>query len=121
MTLRHSNLLFALINLLGFSVIPSEGWPMILALILEFVPMFTLSSRFILSIRELHADDVQARRGSGIDTGFGLSVSGHGAVETVPVFADVEQDEGSADVEEVMMEIRMTEPDMGGAQATLST
>ena len=94
---------------------------MILAFTLEFVPMFMLSSRFILSIREMHAHDVQGRRGSGIDTGFGLSVSGRGAVETVPVFADVEQDERSADMEEVMTEIGTAEPNMGSVRTTLST
>ena len=82
---------------------------MVLVFTLEFVPMFTLSSRFILSIRELHAHNVQGKGGGGIDTGFGLYVSGHGAVETVPVFADVEQDEGSADVEEMAMADRTTE------------
>ena len=94
---------------------------MILAFTLEFVPMFTLSSRFILSIREMHTHDMQGRRGSGIDTGFGLSVSGCDAVETVLVLADVAQNEGSADVEEVMVEIGMTEPGMGSARAILST
>lgn len=59
----------------------------------------------------MHAQDVQGRRGSGIDTGFSLSVSGHSAAETVLEFADVEQAEGPADVEEVMMEIA-AEPDM---------
>ena len=94
---------------------------MILAFTLEFVPMFTLSSRYILSIREMHAGDMQGRRGSGIDTGLGLSISGRSAVETVLVFADVEQGEGSADVEEVMAEIGTTEPGMGSARAILST
>ena len=94
---------------------------MILTLALEFVPMFTLSSRFILSIREMHADDMRGRRGSGIDTGFGLSVSGRDAVETVLVFADVEQNEGSAHVEEAMVEIGTTESDMGSFRAKFST
>ena len=104
MALLHSNLLFALINIMDYSLIPSEGWLMISTLTLEYVPMFTLSSRFIPSIREMHAHDAQGRHGSGIDTGFGLSVSGRGAVETVLVFADVEQDEGSVDVEEVTVD-----------------
>ena len=60
--------------------------------ILEYVPMFTLSPRFILSIRELYARDVQGRRGEGIDTGFGLS-SVRGAGNSAIVFADVEQNE----------------------------
>ena len=120
-TLLHSNLLLALVNLLDILVIPSEGWSMILVFTLEFVPMFTLSSQFILSIWEMHTHDMQGRHGSEIDTGFGLSVSGCDAVEMVLVFADVAQNEGSVDMEEVMVEIGMTEPGMGSTQAMLST
>ncbi|KAF8553916.1 hypothetical protein OG21DRAFT_1509561 [Imleria badia] len=58
-----------------------------------------------MSIRELYARDVQCRRGGGIDTGFGLSLSGRGAGGTGIVFADVEQNEGSEDVEEIPMEV----------------
>ena len=93
---------------------------MILAFTLEVVPMFTLSSRFVLSIRELHAHDVQGRREDGIDTGFGLFVSGRGVAETVLEFADVGQNERSVDVEEVTMEI-VAEPEMGSVRTTLYT
>jgi len=67
--------------------------------ILQYVPMYILTPRFMLSIRELYARDVQGRRGEGIDTGFGLLSSGRGAVETAIMFKDVEPNEGlEADV-----------------------
>ncbi|KAH0836668.1 hypothetical protein J3R83DRAFT_8388 [Lanmaoa asiatica] len=56
--------------------------------------MYTLTPRFILSVRELYARDVQGRRGEGVDTGFGLPSAGRGAVGTAMVFVDVEPDEG---------------------------
>ena len=78
---------------------------MILLDILEVLPVFTLSPRFIISIRELYARDVQCRRGEGIDTWFGLTSSGRGAahVETAMVFAGAVQNEGSEDIEEIPM------------------
>lgn len=60
---------------------------------LAYVPMYTLTPRFILSIRELYARDVQGRRGEGIDNGFGLLSTDRGAVGTAMVFADVEPNE----------------------------
>ncbi|KAF8135141.1 hypothetical protein EV363DRAFT_1160330 [Boletus edulis] len=56
--------------------------------------MYTLIPRFVLSLRELYARDV--RRGSGIDTGFGLSLS---SSDAGIVFAGDEQNE---ELEEVM-------------------
>ena len=101
-TFRRSILLFALIDVSSFSAyFPTGGWQLILLPILQTVPIFTLTPRFILNIRELYARDVQGRRGGGIDTGFGLSLSGHEAGRTAMVFMDVEQNEGSEDVEEV--------------------
>lgn len=82
-----------------------------LLLILEYVPMFTLTPRFIVSIRELYARDVQDRRGGGIDTGFGLSFSGRGAVGTGNAITDVEQNEGSENVEEIPREVVITQPE----------
>ncbi|KAF8124714.1 hypothetical protein EV363DRAFT_1435185 [Boletus edulis] len=86
-------------------------WPLIPLFILETVPVYTLGPRFIISIRELYARDVQGRRGSGIDTGFGLSLSSHGAEETGVVFADVEWNEGMEDVDEVQREVGSTQPE----------
>lgn len=72
----------------------AEGSRADLLFILENVPMYTLTPRFILSIREMYARDVQGRREGGIDTGFGLSLSSRDADATI-AFADVEQNEGS--------------------------
>ena len=75
--------------------------------VVQYVPMFTLTPRFIMGIRELHARDVQGRRGGGIDTGFGLSSSSAGGISIM--FANVGQIE-LGDVEEIPMEVGMTQP-----------
>ncbi|KAF8553298.1 hypothetical protein OG21DRAFT_1497777 [Imleria badia] len=101
--------LFTIINVLSaLEKLPSAGWQLILLLIVELVPMYTLTPRFILSMRELYARDVQVGHasGGGIDTGFGLSVSGRSG--TAIVFADAGQDE---DVEEIPMDVRVTQPE----------
>ena len=77
------------------------GWQPYLLYILEYVPMYTLTPRFIISIRETYARDVQVSRGDGIDTGFGLP-SGRGLVGTAMMFADVGE---NMDVEEIPMDI----------------
>ncbi|KAI9566856.1 hypothetical protein HD554DRAFT_2174021 [Boletus coccyginus] len=93
--------LFSLINLLsalGMFLSP-EPWKKDVTAILQYVPMFTLTPRFIISIRELYARDVQRRRGEGIDTGFGFPSHGRGGDGTGIVFADrVEEDEGTEDI-----------------------
>ena len=73
--------------------------------------MYTLTPRFIMSIRELYARDVHGRQGGGIDTGFGLSSVGRSAGGVAIVFADVEQSEGSEDAEEIRMEAGTTQPE----------
>ncbi|KAF8554411.1 hypothetical protein OG21DRAFT_1508951, partial [Imleria badia] len=95
--------LFALIDLLStLGYLATEGWPLAVRCTM---PMYTLTPRFIMSIRELYAQDGQGRRGGGIDTGFGLSLPGHDEVGTAIVFADVEQNEGSVDIEEIPVEL----------------
>ena len=104
----HSFALFSLLNaLVAWGKILTGEWQILL--ILQYVPIFILTPRFVMSIRELHARDVQGRCGEGIDSGFGLLSSRHGAVGTVIMFADVEQDEGSEDVEEVPREVVTTQ------------
>ncbi|KAF8546119.1 hypothetical protein OG21DRAFT_1502058 [Imleria badia] len=108
-TFGYSIFVFAFINTVGISgYLPTGGWKSDLLLILGFVPMFTLIPRFIMSIRELYAHDVQGRRGEGIDTGFGLSLP---CCDVGGMFADVEQNEGSDGVEEKPMEVETTQPD----------
>ncbi|KAF8553295.1 hypothetical protein OG21DRAFT_1485495 [Imleria badia] len=104
-------LLFNLINVLSVSgTAPTGGWKVVVLVILEYVPIYTLTPRFILNMRELYAHDVQGRRGEGIDTGFGVSLSGRDAGGMEMVFADVEQNEELDDVEEIPMEVVTTQP-----------
>ena len=99
--------MFAFINMLDIlGYYPTLEWAMSLVCFLRSVPMFVLLPRFILSIRELYAQDVQGRRGEGIDTGFGLSASSRSAVRTALRFADIEQNASEEDVEEVPMRVR---------------
>ena len=117
-TFCHSVFLFSLMDALGTSgKLPTSGWMVYLLGILEYVLVFTLSPRFILSIRELYAHDVQGRRGEGIDTGFGLS-TGCGAGRSAIMFADVEQNEESEHVEEVPRGVAMTSSSGPGAGGT---
>ncbi|KAF8135154.1 hypothetical protein EV363DRAFT_1447915 [Boletus edulis] len=105
--------LFTLMNALAAAGKLGSGLSqLILSVIAEFVPMWTLIPRFIISVRELYARDVQISRGEGIDTGFGLS-SGRSAGEKAMVFADVEQDEGPEDVEETQRDIEEIPRDVG--------
>jgi len=101
----------SLINVFVVSGGFPTGWQGILLFLLQYVPLFTLIPRFILSIREMYARDVHGRRGSGIDTGFGLSSSGRDAGGTAVVFADVEQDEDLECVGEASMEVGTTQPE----------
>ena len=113
-TFCHSVFLSALVNALAASGKIPTGWQADLFVILQYVPMFTLSPRFMQRIRELYARDVQGRRGEWIDTGFGLS-SGRGAGRSAIVFADVEQSEGSEDIEEVPRGVATTSSSGRGA------
>ncbi|KAF8135144.1 hypothetical protein EV363DRAFT_1557624 [Boletus edulis] len=94
--------LFNLMEMLAVAgEFPTGGWQMILSIILEYVPIFTLTPRFILSIRELYARDVESRCGEWIDTAFGLSSSGHRTSGTMVLFVNIERNGGSEVTEEV--------------------
>ncbi|KAN0082762.1 hypothetical protein V8E55_008557 [Tylopilus felleus] len=107
-----ANFLFDIINVLAnFRLLPSGGWQFLLLLLVQYVPMFVLTPRFVLSIRELYARDVR-RRGFGIDTGFGLESSDgrSGAIMTELVFADFEQNDGLVVVGGISTEVINTGP-----------
>ena len=107
--IRYSNFLFSLINVLVvLGNLTLGGWQLIVFAVLQYVPMFTLTPRFIMGIRELHARDVQSRRGSWIDTGFGLSSYSRGAGRMGMMFEGAERIEGSEDVGEIPMEVWTT-------------
>ena len=102
-TFLHSILLFSIFDVLGLLGNFSAGWQADLFFILGYVPVYTLSPRFILSIRDLYARDVRGKHDSEIDTGFGLS-SGRTAGGSVILFADVEQNEELEGIEELPRE-----------------
>ena len=73
----NSVLTYSIVNLIAVNL-SINGWG-ILLLVVEWIPISTLVPRFILNLRELYACDLQGRRGSNIDTAFGLtSASSHG-------------------------------------------
>jgi hypothetical protein len=95
-------------NVLSVSgVAPTGGWQLVPLVILEYVPIYTLTPRFILNLRELYARDVRGRREGKVDTGFGLSSPGPDGM--VMVFADAGQNEGLGDIEEMLMEVGTTQ------------
>ena len=112
-TFRHSGFLFGLIFVLSASgKFPTGGWQLDLLAILGYVPMYTLTPRFILSIRELYKHDVQGGPRDGIDTGFGLSSAGYGAGDgTAIVFAGAAQSGEPEDLEEIPMELGTSHPE----------
>lgn len=108
---------YALVNMLvSARIIPTEGWWQILIAVSAYIPPFTLAPRFILSLRELHSGGLQGRRGSNIDTAFGLtSAFGHDATALAVISADAGQDEGLGRDEEIRMEERETRGTGSGA------
>ena len=85
--------LLGLLNLLG--ELPTGGWSLLFPF-LFYAPVYTLTPRFILKIRELYAHKAQDTRGEEIDNGFGLSTVGSGVIGTEIAFADL-PDEGFED------------------------
>ena len=105
-------------------------WQVVLIGIGEYVPAFVLAPRLVLSLRKLYAQDLRGRCGSDIDTAFGLTSSGHGAVGSQIVFAEggqnvveapgEEREEGDGEwqdaekYEDIQMVDRATSADAGG-------
>ena len=76
-------------------------------LVVSNVPLYTLTPRFVVNIRELYALDIVSRRGGDIDAGFGLSSRasrgvGSTTVGTI-VFAEVGRTEGLNNDEETVV------------------
>ena len=105
--IMNSMLMYSIINLTFYiAYLSLDGW-WILLMLAEWIPIFTLVPRFILNLRELYARDLQGRRGSDIDTAFGLtSASSHGPVASAIMFAEGAQNEGEEQGEEIQMEER---------------
>lgn len=62
-----------LLNMLGLLGATPGGWLRAVLEIGSNVPLFTLTSRFVMNVRELYARDMEGRWRDDIDTGFGLS------------------------------------------------
>ena len=93
----------------GTGAIPTDGWRQIPIGIMELLPPFILVPRFALTLRKVYARDLQGRRGSEIDTAFGLgSAVGRGAVASAIMFADAGENEGEVQGEEIQLEARET-------------
>lgn len=102
----YSTFLANSISVLFSEIGSSSGGSLLSPLCLvEYVPVITLIPWFIMSIRELHAHDVQGRRGEGIDSGFDLSTSVRDAGGAPMVFADVEDREELDGIEEIPVEV----------------
>lgn len=87
-TSHHSMVLFTLLDVLSHhGKLPTTGWLADLLYMLQKWPVFILTPRFIISVREMYARDVQSS-GGGIDTGFGLFSSSRDADYTEIAFAD---------------------------------
>ncbi|KAG9315411.1 hypothetical protein JVU11DRAFT_4562 [Chiua virens] len=119
-------ILLNLFTLLSYTTsIATNDWQFILTIIVQLVPVYTLTPRFIISIRELYAHDVQGERVGGIDSGFGLStLNSRGGVGGPMVFAagvqslsevaeNVEADDGG---NEWMGDIELVPREVGSAQ-----
>ena len=110
----NSILSYALVSLFDYVVdIPMDGWWSLLG-VAQFVPAFTLVPRFILGLRQLYARDVQGRRGSDIDTAFGLTSAFDHAASAI-VFADGGQNEGEEQGDSIQMEAKEGHSADGGA------
>jgi len=97
--------LFNLVNVLYiFGKAPTGGWQLLLLVALEYVPIYTLTPRFILNMREMYARNTQ--KFEGIDTAFGLSVVSGATME----FAAAGQDRYSEDIDigEIPREVEAT-------------
>lgn len=101
-------LIYVLTDLLSMTAIHlTPGLPVTLHLMVEYVPAITLVPRFVLSLRELYAQDLQGRCGSDIDTAFGLtSAVSRGAAASTIMFANGGQHEALEQGEEIQMEER---------------
>ena len=114
--IMNSMLLYAAVTVMFDATrLSISGWWILLG-VAEYIPIFTLVPRFILNLRELYARDLQGRRGSDIDTAFGLtSASSHGPVASAIMFAEGAQNEGEEQGEEIQMEEREFRSAGGGA------
>ena len=107
--IMDSILIFSVLSVLNYPDIINSlaEWLFLQSGILQGIPPVTLVPRFILNLRELYANDLRDRRGSNIDTAFGLG-SGfeQGAARSTIVFAEPRQNENEEQDDEMEMDIQ---------------
>ncbi|KAF8558538.1 hypothetical protein OG21DRAFT_1481244 [Imleria badia] len=62
-----------ILNMLGLLGIIPQGWVTLVLAVVANVPVYTLTPRFVMNMRELYVLDMQGHCDRDIDTGFGLS------------------------------------------------
>lgn len=104
----NSILAYALIDIMYYiATVPTNGWWIVLTVLPQSIPAVTLVPRFVLSLRELYARDVQGSHERNIDTAFGaVSALHNSSALTEIVFADAGQNERPEENEEIQMEER---------------
>ena len=97
--------------MLGILGIIPQGWVTQVLMAASNVPLYTLTPRFVMNVRELYALDTEGRLDRDIDTGFGLSSRagrGMGGSTTMGTIAFVEGG-GIGDADDDGEEIAMVE------------
>ena len=71
----------------------TQGWAYDVLQVVANLPLYTLTPRFVMNIRELYALDIEGRHSGDIDAGFGLSSRASRSVGSMTVgtiaFAEV--------------------------------
>ena len=95
------------------------GWLSQVLVIIANVPLYTLTPRFVVNVRQLYVLDTQGRVNRDIDTGFGLSsgVSVPTTIETI-AFEEGGRSRRSDDGEEIVTVDRAVES--SGRQASVA-
>ena len=92
---------FSILGMLGTAnLLSNNEWEVVLIDMVEFVPVFVLTPRLVLSLRELYARDLRRGCGSDIDTAFGLRSSSRATVGSQIAFAEGGQNVGEEQGEE---------------------
>ncbi|KAF8558596.1 hypothetical protein OG21DRAFT_1481290 [Imleria badia] len=104
-------LLFGIFNILIFAgKIPLTGWQLIPIGFFNYVPVFTLVPRFIVSVRALHARELRCEPHYATTVPGSRSVPGSGGRGTSSgtsiMFAGLREEDGFAQDEEIHMEER---------------
>lgn len=101
-----STLLYSIVNMLGLLGKLPPGLRIYMLVISTTIPVYILTPRFVMSIRQLYVLDTQGRCNADIDTGFGLSSRadrGVGGSTILGTIAFVEGGSGLNDGAEIIM------------------